>query len=322
VDETSGVVSGSPEPVTNGVRPISSARFARDGVRLVTSAMDRSFNITLYDYDPAHPERVAPRSTLHSPTAGWCMPSKDGSWLACTTRSGQEDIVLMRADGSETRRLTDDPVKDRIPIWSPDDKALAFMSTRSGHWDLWTIGADGSGLKQLTSLPNGDLTWAVWSPDGRRIATTSTGFAPFVIRVLDPARPAAQSEVETIPAVERDEVNTWSSDGRLLAGSASGAGGEPTAVIVWDANARRELRRVALPLLRATAADVSFVNGTHDVIVQTVNGVAAVDADSGHARVILKVPRADLALMSGDGRTLLIEREAIEADLWLMELTR
>jgi len=322
VNETSGAVSGQPEAVTNGMRPIASARFTRDGSRMVLGARDRSFDLTLYNFDPAHPDRVSLRSTLHSPTLGWCAPSKDAVWLACTSRTAQEDIVLMRADGGETRRLTDDAYKDRIATWSPDDKSLAFMSTRSGHWDLWRIGADGSGLRQLTSTTDANGSWAAWSPDGTRIATGSVVSAPYAIQVVDPSRPAGESVVATIPAQERDDVNSWSSDGRLLVGTSSNPAGQPIAVVVWDAAAKRVARRIALPILRATAIDAEFVHGTHQVIVQTPDGVTVVDADSGQARVILKIPRASVLLTSGDGRTLLVEREAIEADLWLMELRK
>jgi Tol biopolymer transport system component len=322
VNETSGAVSGEPEPVTNGVRPISSARLARDGSRVVLSAMDRSFNLTLYDFDPAHPDRASPRSTLHSPTLGWCAPSMDATWLACTSRTAREDIVLMRADGTETRRLTDDAYKDRIATWSPDDKSLAFMSTRSGRWELWRIGTDGSGLRQLSATTDANGSWAAWSPDGTRIVTGSVVSTPYVLQVIDPSRPAGESVVDTIPAQERDVVNSWSSDGRLLVGTSSNPAGQPTALVVWDAAAKRVARRITLPLLRATAIDAEFIHGTHQVIVQTSDGVTLVDADTGQARVIVKMPRASVLLTSGDGRTLLVERDAVEADLWLMELRK
>jgi len=322
INETSGAVSGLPEPVTNGVRPIASARFTRDGSRIVLSARDRSFDLTLYNFDPAHPDRMSPRSTLHSPTLGWCAPSMDATWLACTSRTAQEDIVLMRADGSETRRLTDDAYKDRIATWSPDDKSLAFMSTRSGRWDLWRIGADGSGLRQLTSTTDANGSWAAWSPDGTRIATGSVVSAPYALQIVDPSRAAGESVVATIPAEERDAVNSWSSDGRLLVGTSSNPAGQPIALVVWDAAARQVARRIAVPLLRATAIDAEFIHGTHQVIVQTPDGVTLVDADNGQARVILKMPRASVLLTSGDGRTLLVEREVVEADVWLMELRK
>jgi Tol biopolymer transport system component len=321
IDEASGAVSGAPQLVTNGVRSIASARFAHDGARMVLGALDRSFDLAFYAFDPANPDRLSLRSTLHSPSLGWCSLSKDGSWLACTSRGGQEDVVLMKADGSETRHLMDDPVKDRIATFSPDDRAVAFMSTRSGRWELWTIGADGAGLRQLTSFDN-DVTWAVWSPDGARIATTSSGSPPYAIHLLDPAKPASAQPPDMIPTEDFMDVNAWSSDGRLLAGTVTDPGGDPVAVLVWDVAARRLLRRIDMPLAKTTSQDTAFVAGTHGIVTQTQEGVAYVDADTGTWHLLLKAPPPLVTQMSGDGRTLMLERPAVESDLWLMEFKR
>jgi Tol biopolymer transport system component len=61
--------------------------------------------------------------------------------------------VLLRADGSQRRRLTDDPFKDRNIAWSPDGTRLAFDSTRSSTWNIWTVRADGSELRRIADLP-------------------------------------------------------------------------------------------------------------------------------------------------------------------------
>ena len=158
------------------------------------------------------------RTTIHSPSLGWCGPSRDATWLACTTRTGHEDIVLLRSDGSETRRLTDDSAKDRIPVWSPDDRTLAFMSSRTGRWELWAIGADGSGLRQLTDL-QADLAWGAWSPDGKRIAVASTSLAPYGFWFLDASRTSTRDTALFVPTDKAFGADSWSSDGALLAGT-------------------------------------------------------------------------------------------------------
>src|SRR3954470_11548593 len=317
IDEDSGVVSGAPEPITNGVRAIGSARFAHDGTRMVLGALDRSFELSLYTVDPAQPGRVSLRSAVRCPSLGWCSPSKDAAWLACTSRTGQEDIVLMRPDGSETRRLTDDAVKDRLPTWSPDNRRLAFMSTRSGRWDLWQMSVDGSGLRQITQTA-GDVSWAVWSPDGRQIATAAAIVAPYSIRFFDPAQASSEKGIAAIPIDHRGDVSSWSSDGRLLAGTAADQGGQPIALEIWDPAAKQLVRRIDLPLAVSSSVEVSFLAGTHQLVAASPDGVLLVDADSGAARVILKMRPPVEMRMSGDGRTLMIERPQIEADLWLM----
>ena len=322
VDESSGAPRGAAEAVTNGVRPLASARFSRDGLRMVVGTWDRSFQLSLSAFDAAHPDTAGAVRTIRSQSLGWCAPSHDASWLACTTKNGQEDVVLLRADGSETRRLTDDPFKDRIPVWSPDDRTLSFMSTRSGKWELWAIGVDGSGLRQQTDLRS-DLSWGTWSPDGKRMAIALESVEPYGLWFFDPSRTATRDNSEFVASgAAHVGADAWSSDGKLIAGTETNASGDPIAITVWDVEARRLVRRIELPLLRVTAIDLSFVPGTHQALTNTREGVALVDLDTGSWRVIRRIGPPLEHRLSGDGRTLLIERFELESDLWLTELRK
>ena len=317
IDESTGVTSRQPEQVTNGVRALASARFAHDGTRMVLGVSDRTFELSLSAFDPAHPEIAASPRTLRSPSLGWCSPSRTAEWLACSSRVAQEDIVLMRADGSETRRLTDDAVKDRIPTWSPDDKTLAFMSTRTGRWELWAVNTDGSGLRQLTDIGS-DVLWGAWSPDGRRLVTSVSSATPPGLWVIDPSRTAKPDNARFIATNAEYDIDSWSSDGALFAGTRANASGLPEAIGVWNGEGRF-LREITLPLVRGSTINTTFVPGTHDVLANTAEGITLVDVDTGRWRVIRKMTPPFNSRMSGDGRTLYVERPSVEADLWLMD---
>ena len=56
----------------------------------------------------------------------------------------------MNRDGSNVRRLTNNPAIDSTPTWSPSGTQIAFISDRTGTPQIWIIGADGLGLHQLT----------------------------------------------------------------------------------------------------------------------------------------------------------------------------
>lgn len=124
-----------------------------------------------------------------------------------------------------------------------------------------------------------------------------------------------------MPGATRLGADTWSSEGELLAGAMIDAAGDPRAVSVWDTKAGRLRRTIELSLIRPTAIDVSFVHGTHHLLASTREGVT-VDADTGHSRVLLKMAPPFGTRLSGDGRTLLIERPGLEADRWLMEFKK
>jgi dipeptidyl aminopeptidase/acylaminoacyl peptidase len=60
------------------------------------------------------------------------------------------------------------------PRWSPDGKAVAFLSARSDAGEparpqVWLLDLGGGEAKRLTNLPNGVESFA-WSPDGARLA--------------------------------------------------------------------------------------------------------------------------------------------------------
>jgi TolB protein len=74
----------------------------------------------------------------------------------------------MKADGSGTRKLTDDPANDESPQWSPDGKTIAFVSERDGSSEIFVMNPDGSGQKALTTAAKDSIP--KWSPDSRRLA--------------------------------------------------------------------------------------------------------------------------------------------------------
>jgi TolB protein len=84
-------------------------------------------------------------------------------------RSGNDDIWIMDADGTNLRDLTNDPAGDTMPGWSPDGARIAFSSDRSGAGDIFVMDADGSNIVDLSDSENPE-TAPTWSPDGSVIA--------------------------------------------------------------------------------------------------------------------------------------------------------
>jgi Tol biopolymer transport system component len=66
------------------------------------------------------------------------------------------EIYVMRADGSEQRRLTRDARDDASPSWSPDGEQIVWSrwgGSERGYSELWVMNADGTCPRKLTSNP-------------------------------------------------------------------------------------------------------------------------------------------------------------------------
>ena len=96
--------------------------------------------------------------------------SPDGTRIAYGGGSGDVDIHLMNADGSNQTILVPVPGYDSLPSWSPDGGRIAFVD---GYGVLYVVNADGTDLRKLTELGefwSGTDVRPAWSPDGTKIA--------------------------------------------------------------------------------------------------------------------------------------------------------
>jgi Tol biopolymer transport system component len=109
-------------------------------------------------------------STSDESGFGW---SPDGSQIVFSSnRSGNYELYLMNADGSNVRQLTETPDADEAePAWSPDGTTIGCLCGPKGEYtgDVCTVKTDGSDLVNLTP-EDPDVDDFIWSPDGAQIA--------------------------------------------------------------------------------------------------------------------------------------------------------
>jgi TolB protein len=174
------------------------------------------------------------------------------------TRSGEQAVYVMNADGSGKRKVTThDLTWPGVGLsditWSPDAKEIAF--SRGGtHTDIYAAKVDGSGERRLTHGPARmkdaggkpiHNTGPVWSPDGKKIAFW---------RVGDQGIPTPQSGLYVMNADGSGQRRLarhnccralWSPDGRKLAILGNSPGRLDVYVINADGSGLRRLTRVS-----------------------------------------------------------------------------
>lgn len=109
--------------------------------------------------------------------------SADGSrivWRRFNTEGTLADIYTMAPDGSDVRRLTDFGSMSWAPYFHPSGDYVIFAGNKFGFENFELFLVDAQGEKEpvrVTDTPGFDGL-PVFSPDGKRLAWTSTRYAP------------------------------------------------------------------------------------------------------------------------------------------------
>jgi Tol biopolymer transport system component len=81
--------------------------------------------------------------------------------------SGNSDLWIAEADGTNATRLSFDPANDIFPVWSPDGSRVRWASNRDGVYHLYEKAATGSGQDRLLLQTPLAKFPTDWSRDGR-----------------------------------------------------------------------------------------------------------------------------------------------------------
>src|SRR2546426_11001144 len=131
---------------------------------------------------------------LERPGRGWLAHLRD--------ESGRERAV----------RLTQGPVTDREPDWSPDGTRIVFVH----DGNIAVMNADGTGLTNLTNLTNFSIfnsnSSPAWSPSGQKIAYASASDHRIYLMSADGSNPSP-----LVTTADQQYGPAWSPDGAQIA---------------------------------------------------------------------------------------------------------
>ncbi len=173
------------------------------------------------------------------------------------------EIYIMKADGSDVKRLTNVPGYDGGPFFSPDGERIVWrrFSEAGDTAEVFSMKLDGSDVQQLTEV--GAMSWApYYHPSGDYIIFTNNteGFGNFELHMIDaagkrdPVRVTFTDGFDGLPVFTPDGNGlSWTSNrtpsgssqifmaewNDAAARSALGLDGATAAITVSDANAPR-----------------------------------------------------------------------------------
>lgn len=88
------------------------------------------------------------------------------------TNKNNNQIWIVPTDGGMTSQLTFEGTSNHSPVWSLDNKSIAYVSNASGSPQVWIMDIPSGETYQVTDMPNG--AWSpIWSQDGQKIAFLS-----------------------------------------------------------------------------------------------------------------------------------------------------
>ena len=164
------------------------------------------------------------------------------------------EIYLMKADGSDVRRLTNEPGYDGGPFFSPDAQRILWrhFEENGALADVWTMKPDGSDKVRITDFKS--MSWAPYfHPGGDYIIFTSNklGFENFELFIVD-----AKGEHEPVRVTFTngfDGLPVFSPDGKKLAWTSGRTSDGKAQIFLADWNDRAAREAIAQSPLRGRA---------------------------------------------------------------------
>jgi Tol biopolymer transport system component len=323
VDEQTGRRIGRPEMVPTPSSDSAHITLSADGRRL--AYVQYSFTANLYKVpfdavselakgDPAPITQGVSRKATRPAL------SPDGQWLAFNTWAQQEDLFVVKTDGSGLRELMNDVYQDRGPRWAPDGKSLAFFSNRSGKYEAWRIGSEGGDLKMLTNHPEHMVVSPVWSPDGKRLACSLYGIRSILIDFRNPNQAETPLKVEVPGFSGYFQAWSWSRDGKKIAGYLINPDGSEAGIGVYILDSNR------FEKLTDYGMDPAWLSDNRRLLFYNDGRIDLLDSTTKNTHTVLSPAPQSVAkrgfAISSDDRTIYFSQSSTEADIWLLKRER
>jgi eukaryotic-like serine/threonine-protein kinase len=321
IDESTGRTLGEPQPVTVPSNWAGYPCFSQDG-KLAYASLEWRSRLLRVPFDPDAAKITGgaiPILESSYPIRDHSI-SPDGNWIAYNAYvGGNEDLFVMRIDGTEIRRLTEDPYRDRAPAWFPDGQRIAFYSDRSGSYEIWTIRADGSGLQQMTHS-GGGLNLPIFSPDGKKMTVVDLQRGWWIVSTANPVfsqknlQPPVSSQFSFWPF-------SWSPDANQILGILLDTGGTLRGFASYSISDSK-YKIYTSPEISGSWGTGAWLADSRRFLFRDRRGISLWDFGAQAPQLILPVTGYFIARSfntTADNRILTYTETATQGDIWQME---
>ena len=321
IDPRTGLATGEPEPMTVPAGDARNTSFSRQETRLAFEAWSFRTRLRQAAFD-------ASRGLLAgSPREFWSVSrrleaprlSPDGEWVVVTRWAGggsNEDLLVVKTDGSGYRQLTDDESRDRSPRFSPDGQRVAFYSSRNGSpAQIYEVHTDGSGLRRFENPEGRSLYYPLYAPDASRLAAADEVGGTWLLDLENPSAGWTSLHRPVSGEPLGDTVSSWSADGKRIAGDSIDKSFRRLGIYV-ESIETGERRR-----LTTTGGSPRWLSDSRRILYLDSGTIRLLDSVTGQGPQVHAEPAPwqlwgfDLAQ---DERTLLLLEVAFESDIWVM----
>jgi serine/threonine protein kinase/Tol biopolymer transport system component len=311
---------GQVRRVTKDLNHYQGISITSDSTKLVTLQSTTTCNLWLVtNADSNQPRQITTGSRLDGREG--LAYTTDGEVVYSSNVSGNMDLWVMNADGSNQRQLTADAGNNSRPVVTRDRRYIIFESDRSGTSNIWRIDADGTNPRQLTSgsgeanphyTPDGK--WVVYSLLGAGKPTvwrvSIDGGAPQHIIDRYTTNPAVSPDGKSIACFYRDEQ----SNARTKIAVFNADGGEPI----------RTFELAEAPLFDSASSGLRWSPDGKALIYAVTNGnvsnLFSQPISDGPAKQVTNF-RSDRIFSfdwAADGKQLMLSRGVVTSDVVLI----
>ncbi len=194
------------KPITTGAIDFRRPTLSKDDERIFSVGWQLRGELVKFDPEL---ERFIPLQGFESVSAEWLAISPDEELAAYVSF---QEAALWRSgtDGSRKLQLTFPPMRAVDPVWSPDQRHIAFMAQVPGEpWRIYLVSPDGG-----APAPVGEQArpqwWPAWSPDGQQMTFNEAGSE--TVKILN----VATGNISDLPGSEGLSRTLWAPDGKSI----------------------------------------------------------------------------------------------------------